>query len=271
MPEDEPLEHGLLTRTIESAQKKVEGNNFAIRKHVLKYDDVMNKQREVIYGERRKVLEGENIKDHIFSMAESLIETNVEVYTNQSKYPEEWDLEGLKNYFVKIFGLDEGFLDSQDVHSLTKEKLVKDIMDKAEEIYISKEKEFGEDKFREIERIILLQVVDSKWMDHIDAMDQLRQGIGLRAYGQEDPVRAYQIEGFDMFEEMNHAIWEDTISYLYHIENSGNVERKRVAKPVETNQGEVNTPIVNKGKKIGRNDPCPCGSGKKYKKCCGSN
>lgn len=271
MPEDEPLEHGLLTRTIESAQKKVEGNNFAIRKHVLKYDDVMNKQREVIYGERRKVLEGENIRDHIFSMAESLIETNVEVYTNQSKYPEEWDLEGLKNYFVKIFGLDEGFLDSQDVHSLTKEKLVKDIMDKAEEIYISKEKEFGEDKFREIERIILLQVVDSKWMDHIDAMDQLRQGIGLRAYGQEDPVRAYQIEGFDMFEEMNHAIWEDTISYLYHIENSGNVERKRVAKPVETNQGEVNTPIVNKGKKIGRNDPCPCGSGKKYKKCCGSN
>ncbi|MBC8590059.1 preprotein translocase subunit SecA [Wansuia hejianensis] len=271
MPEDEPLEHGLLTRTIESAQKKVEGNNFAIRKHVLKYDDVMNKQREVIYGERRKVLEGENIRDHIFSMAESLIETNVEVYTNQSKYPEEWDLEGLKNYFVKIFGLDEGFLDSQDVHSLTKEKLVKDIMDKAEEIYISKEKEFGEDKFREIERIILLQVVDSKWMDHIDAMDQLRQGIGLRAYGQEDPIRAYQIEGFDMFEEMNHAIWEDTISYLYHIENSGNVERKRVAKPVETNQGEVNTPIVNKGKKIGRNDPCPCGSGKKYKKCCGSN
>lgn len=271
MPEDEPLEHGLLTRTIESAQKKVEGNNFAIRKHVLKYDDVMNKQREVIYGERRKVLEGENIRDHIFSMAESLIETNVEVYTNQSKYPEEWDLEGLKNYFVKIFGLDEGFLDSQDVHSLTKEKLVKDIIDKAEEIYISKEKEFGEDKFREIERIILLQVVDSKWMDHIDAMDQLRQGIGLRAYGQEDPVRAYQIEGFDMFEEMNHAIWEDTISYLYHIENSGNVERKRVAKPVETNQGEVNTPMVNKGKKIGRNDPCPCGSGKKYKKCCGSN
>ena len=271
MPDDEPLEHGLLTRTIEGAQKKVEGNNFGIRKHVLQYDDVMNKQREIIYGERRKVLEGESLKEDIANMVKSLIETNIELYTNGSQYPEEWDLEGLENYFVKIFDLEKGFLNKEDIESVTKEVLIEDILQKAQEKYAKKEEEFGEEKFREVERIILLQVVDSKWMDHIDAMDQLRQGIGLRAYGQEDPVRSYQMEGFDMFEEMTASIWEETVGLLYHVENPENMERKRVAKVTASNRGGsqvVNKPVV-KGEKIGRNDPCPCGSGKKYKKCCG--
>ncbi len=268
MPEDEALEHGLLTRTIENAQKKVEGNNFSIRKHVLQYDDVMNKQREIIYGERRKVLEGESLKDDIGNMVRNLIQGNVELYTNGSQYPEEWDLAGLENYVVKIFDLERGFLSKESVGKFTKEDLVEDILNRARENYSKKEEEFGEDKFREIERIILLQVVDSKWMDHIDAMDQLRQGIGLRAYGQEDPVRSYQMEGFDMFEEMTNSIWEDTVGLLFHVENPDNVERKRVSKPITSNREASNKPVV-KDKKVGRNDPCPCGSGKKYKRCCG--
>src|SRR5690606_24212427 len=161
-------------------QKKVEGNNFGIRKHVLKYDDVMNKQREVIYGQRRMVLEGENLRSQILEMVKSLVDTNVDFYTAQSKNVDEWDIEGLENYL---------------------------------------ENQFVEDKVREVERIILLQVVDRKWMDHIDAMDQLRQGIGLRAYGQQDPVMAYQKEGFDMFDEMTQSIWEDTVGFLYHVQN----------------------------------------------------
>jgi len=266
MPDDEPLEHKILTRSIESAQRKVEGNNFSIRKHVLQYDDVMNKQREVIYGERRKVLEGEDLREHILGMVRNIIENAVEIYTMQSKYPEEWDILGLENHLENIF-LPKGALKIEDINSLDKESLIEQLYNIAEERYIAKESEIGEEMFREIERVILLQVVDSKWMDHIDAMDQLRQGIGLRAYGQEDPVRAYQIEGFDMFEEMNQSIQMDTVKYLYHIEKPEKMKRKRVANPTDTER-KPQKPIV-KGKKIGRNDPCPCGSGKKYKKCCG--
>ncbi len=266
IPDDEPLEHKLLTRSIESAQRKVEGNNFSIRKHVLQYDDVMNKQREVIYGERKKVLEGENLREHILGMVKNIIENAVEMYTMQSKYPEEWDIVGLENYLENIF-LPKGALNIEDIDSLEKETLIDKLYTIGLERYEKKEKEIGEEMFREIERIILLQVVDSKWMDHIDAMDQLRQGIGLRAYGQEDPVRAYQIEGFDMFEEMNHNIQIDTVKLLYHVEAPEKMERKRVANPIATDRKPQKTIV--KGKKIGRNDPCPCGSGKKYKKCCG--
>ncbi len=271
MPEDEPLEHSMLTKSIENAQKKVEGNNFGIRKHVLKYDDVMNKQREVIYGERRKVLEGEDLRSHIQEMAKSLVMDNIEIYTRQSKYPEEWDLEGLENYVMSLFDINKKFLSFTDIESITKEALIDKIMEKAEEKYKAKELDFGEERFREVERVVLLQVVDSKWMDHIDAMDQLRQGIGLRAYGQEDPVRAYQNEGFDMFNEMTHSIWEDTVRFLYQVENPEKVQRKKVAEPISTNADEISKTIVNKEKKVGRNDPCPCGSGKKYKKCCGQD
>lgn len=267
MPDDEPLEHKLLTKSIENAQKRVEGNNFAIRKHVLQYDDVMNKQREIIYGERKKVLEGENLREHILGMLKNIIEKAVDMYTMQSKYAEEWDIAGLENYLCNLF-LPKGALKIEDIESLDKDTLIDKLYNIGEEIYKDKEQEIGEETFREIERIILLQVVDSKWMDHIDAMDQLRQGIGLRAYGQEDPVMAYQIEGFDMFEEMNHSIQEDTIRYLFHVETPDKMERKRVATSISTDK-KSNEPIV-KGKKIGRNDPCPCGSGKKYKKCCGA-
>ncbi|NLC04240.1 MAG: preprotein translocase subunit SecA [Tissierellia bacterium] len=269
MPEDEALEHSLLTKTIEGAQKKVEGNNFGIRKHVLKYDDVMNQQREVIYGERRKVLEGEDLRSHIMEMSKNLIAENIEVYTRQAKYPEEWDIEGLEDYAIKLFGIPKGTITKLDRESLTKEILEETILEKAEQLYKLREAEFGEDRFREVERVILLQVVDSKWMDHIDAMDQFRQGIGLRAMGQEDPIRAYQMEGFDMFDEMTHSISEDTVTYLFHVQNPDRLERKRVAQPLSTSSDEPRKPIVNKEKKIGRNDPCPCGSGKKYKRCCG--
>jgi len=268
-PDDEPLEHTLLTRTIENAQKRVEGNNFAIRKHVLQYDDVMNKQREVIYAERRRVLEGENLRQHMLNMARSLVEANVHMNTLQSKNPNEWDLEAIKLYVKSLFGLE---LELNPASIRTEEALVDEIMEKAEEKYGLKEEEFGEDRFREIERVILLKVVDSKWMDHIDAMDQLRQGIGLRAYGQEDPVRAYQIEGYEMFEEMNNAIAEDTVKFLFNVQNPEKVQRQRVAVPITPNvNSQGNKPVVNKNKKVGRNDPCPCGSGKKYKKCCGAN
>lgn len=269
MPEDEPMEHKILTKSIENAQRKVEGNNFGIRKHVLKYDDVMNKQREVIYGERRKVLEGENLRNHIQEMARNLVASNVESFTMGSKFAEEWDLEGLENYAINLFDLEKGFLHFENLEDLTKENLIDKIMEKANEKYISKEKEFGEENFREVERVILLQVVDSKWMEHIDAMDQLRQGIGLRSYGQQDPVRAYQMEGFDMFDEMTHTISEETVKFLYQVQNPEKVQRKRVAEPISTSADNVQKPIVKKEKKIGRNDDCPCGSGKKYKKCCG--
>lgn len=268
MPDDEPLEHKLLTKSIENAQRKVESNNFAIRKHVLQYDDVMNKQREVIYGERRRVLEGENLREHILGMLRNIIENAVEIYTNQSNSPEEWDIVGLENYLGRIY-LPKGQLEYEKIKSLNKEGLVELLYEIGEERYKEKEEEIGQDMFRELERIILLQVVDSKWMDHIDLMDQLRQGIGLRAYGNEDPVRAYQNEGFDMFEEMNHNIQLDTVRYLFNIQSPEKMQRRRVATPTEAgNKGQQ--PIVKK-KKIGRNDPCPCGSGKKYKKCCLNN
>lgn len=271
MPEDEPLEHSLLTKTIEGAQKKVESNNFAIRKHVLQYDDVMNKQREIMYGERRKVLEGEDLSEHIAEMMRNIVESNVEMYTRQSKFAEEWDFEGLEMYVAKIFGMKKDAFYGLDKETLTKEGLVEHILEKAHEIYKQKESEFGAEHFREIERVVLLRVVDSKWMDHIDAMDQLRQGINLRAYGQQDPVRAYQVEGFDMFDEMTRSIWEDTVGFLFHVARTENIQRQRVATPVMTNAGgqAEKKPVVNKEKKVGRNDPCPCGSGKKYKKCHG--
>ncbi len=269
VPEDEPMEHRILTRSIENAQKKVEGNNFAIRKHVLKYDDVMNKQREVIYGERKKVLEGEDLRDHIQQMAKQLVEEAVDLYTMESNYPEEWDIEGLEVYLANLINVEKGFLKFPNIQEVTKDILVDRIMEIAEEEYKAKEEEFGEEKFREVERVILLQVVDTKWMEHIDAMDQLRQGIGLRAYGQEDPVRAYQMEGFDMFDQMTKSISEDTIKFLYQMENPEKLERKRVAEPTKTSADDLPRTVVNKERKIGRNEACPCGSGKKYKRCCG--
>lgn len=270
-PDDEPIDSSVLTRLIESAQRKVEGNNFSIRKNVLQYDDVMNKQREVIYAERKKVLEGEDLSDDIKAMIESIIENNLNFYQKSDDHGNTHiDYEGLIN-----FGRDEFDFDPEALKELQGKDL-DTIKNKFRELakakYEEKEKDFG-DKFKEVERVVLLRNVDSKWMDHIDAMDQLRKGIGLRAVGQTDPVRAYAEEGFDMFEEMNESIREDTIKMLYHVYNPDNIQRKKVAKEVNTVNPDTGkkTPYVRKKEKIGRNEPCPCGSGKKYKNCHGRN
>ena len=268
--EDEPIEHKILTRLIESAQRKVEGNNFSIRKNVLKYDDVMNKQREVIYAERRRVLEGENLRDDIIAMRNDIIDKTIDFYNkiddNNKNY---LDFESIRNFGVTTFDFEEDFL--KKLENPTVDSLKAYFKELADAKYLEKEEEFGEEKFREIERVALLQNVDQKWMDHIDAMDQLRKGIGLRAVGQTDPVRAYAEEGFDMFEAMNESIKEDTVKMLYHVVNPERVQRVRVAKEVETVNPDdgKQKPFVRKQKKVGRNDPCPCGSGKKYKNCHG--
>lgn len=272
MPDDEPLEHKLLSKSIEGAQTRIEARNFSVRKHVLQYDDVMNKQREVIYEERRKVLEGENLRDHVLTMVENIIDNAIGIYTEGIKYPEEWDLRGLENYIANLIPI-KGLFNIEKPEELTKESLKEILINIAAKLYDDKENELGESVLRELERVILLRAVDTRWMDHIDAMDQLKQGIGLRALGNEDPVRAYQIEGFDMFEEMIKGIQEETVKSLYHLQRAENIERERVVEVTATNHGDSeNKPkTVVKGEKIGRNDPCPCGSGKKYKKCCGQN
>ena len=272
LEEDMAIEHTMLSRSIENAQKKVEGRNFGIRKHVLQYDDVMNKQREVIYKERRKVLDGEDMRDQILAMVETIIDNALELYTANSEYPEEWELEDLNRHLQAQFGL-ETFYDASDVESLTKHGLREEVLQHCLAYYEVKEQDFGTERLREIERILMLRVVDTKWMDHIDAMDQLKQGIGLRAIGQEDPVRAYQMEGFDMFQEMIRNIQEETVKVLFHLQKDAVVQRKQVVKmnPIPGDDGAApgSGTVVNK-EKVGRNDPCPCGSGKKYKKCCGA-
>ena len=271
-PEDEPIEARMLTRLIESAQRKVEGNNFSIRKNVLQYDDVMNKQREVIYTEREKVLKGGDLRDDIMSMMTDLIDDtinfNVKVDEKHNKYI---DYEGIYHFGRDTFDFDENFLDGHT--SSDAEELKRFIKEEAKAKYAEKEGEFGDNAFREVERVVLLRVVDQKWMDHIDAMDQLRQGIGLRAVGQIDPVRAYAEEGFDMFEAMNESIREETVRLLFHVQNPERMERKQVAQEVKTVNPDsgVQEPVRRTSKKVGRNDPCPCGSGKKYKHCHGKN
>ncbi|MBP1925966.1 preprotein translocase subunit SecA [Sedimentibacter acidaminivorans] len=274
MPEDEPLEAGMLTRTIETAQGRVEGRNFNIRKHVLQYDNVMNKQREVIYSERRRVLLGENLKEYIKKMILDSINKGIEMYTSELKDAEDWDIGGYTKYIAETFGILIGF-DTEHIDDITRDKLRQKTINAIDRHYERQENEFGSEAFREIERIVLLRNVDTKWIDHIDDMDQLRQGIGLRALGNEDPVRAYQVEGFDMFEDMTAAISEDTVRMIMRVRPQENMQRKEVAKITGMSGGDLGggkpQPVVHKEKKIGRNDPCPCGSGKKYKKCCGEN
>ena len=273
--EDMQLENKLLTKAIENAQSKVEGRNFGIRKHVLQYDDVMNKQREIIYGQRNKVLHGEDLRDSVMSMIEKVIDRTIPMFTEGYKYPEEWDLEGLFNHLHPIF-LPQGAvkIKDEDIERLTVASLKEMIFEKAKALYAQKEEEIGLDRIREVERAILLRVVDMHWIDHIDAMDDLKQGIGLRAIGQQDPVQAYKMEGFDMFDEMISNIQEETVKALFHATIQTETERKVVAKITNTS-GSGDAAVTKKpaksDKKVGRNDPCPCGSGKKYKKCHGAN
>ncbi len=312
MGEDEPLEAGMLTKSIENAQKKVEGRNFGIRKYVLQYDDVMNKQREIIYGERRRVLFGEDLRDHVMSMAEELIDESLDFTTAASKYAEEWDLKGLETSLRRICSTCRGLSYKEDeIRNLDKDTLKEDVMALFEEAYRTKEEEIGVERMRELERMILIRVVDNKWMDHIDAMDQLRHGIGLRALGQIDPARAYASEGFDMFDLMIKNIKEDTVKFCFNVTLQTDTARKQVVRISEGRKddfvdtanedqgkysgqggapgGRGNGPggavpaaakvperehkqeTVRKGVTVGRNDPCPCGSGLKYKKCCGKN
>ena len=275
LEDDEPIEHKMLSNAIENAQKKVEGRNFQVRKHVLQYDDVMNVQRNVIYSQRQKVLDGENIRDAIMNMMEEFVTNVVNSYTGSADYIDDWNVAGMTDYLLAGYLTPDmlSFLETER-ESLTKESLHETLLELLEARYQAKEAEFGGEPFREVERIVLLQVVDAKWMDHIDNMDQLRQGIGLRAYAQRDPVIAYKEEGFAMYEEMLGAIGEDVIKFLLNVRIERQPEREEVAKPTAASHGGDGTlekkPVV-KGKKIGRNDPCPCGSGKKYKKCCGLN
>lgn len=270
LAEDMPIETKILTRGIENAQKKVEGRNFDIRKHVLQYDNVMNKQREIIYSQRKKVLEGGDIHDQVLKMFESFVEESVSIYTGTSEYAEEWDFKGLEEHCRNLF-LEDGQLEL-NLEGLTRDALTDLLYDKGIAILETKEAEIGKEQYRELERVILLRLVDSRWMDHIDDMEQLKQGIGLRAYGQIDPVIAYTNEGFTMFEEMNRNIQDDMVRYLFHMEiKKEPIEDKRdVLENVTTNRDEASRkePVIKKDKP-GRNDPCPCGSGKKYKKCHG--
>ncbi|HOB19492.1 MAG TPA: preprotein translocase subunit SecA [Candidatus Atribacteria bacterium] len=274
LDEDQPIEYGLLSKQIEQAQKRVEGRNFNIRKHVLQYDDVMNKQREVIYSQRRMVLEGENLRSSIMDMVSTLVDKAIEIYAGSQIHRSEWDLKGLIDYLERIFIKPGTFvLNEDEISAIDTDELKERLLDYAEAAYREQEALNGEENMREVERIITLKVVDEKWMDHIDAMDQLRQGIGLRAYGQRDPVIEYKFEGYEMFEEMIHSIQEEVVRLLYHIRVQQNMpKRERVAEPTEASHGgeaPERKPVV-KGAKVGRNDPCPCGSGKKYKKCCGA-
>ena len=270
-PEDEPIEARILTKSIERAQKKVESNNFNTRKHVLEYDNVMNIQRNIIYKERRSVLEGDDMKENIMSMLESVVDGAVSSFCTDEN-PENWEMEGLMNYLTSTY-LPKGSLAISKISDYNIQSLKDYILTRSKEIYDAKEKEFGADILREAERVLLLRVVDSKWMNHIDAMDQLRQGIGLRSYGQSNPVQAYEKEGFDMFEEMNQAIQEEVLKLLFNIQAPDKVQRKEVAKNIKAdlqgNQEKPRTVVKSAAEKVGRNDPCPCGSGKKYKKCCG--
>lgn len=274
LEEDQPIEYGLLSRQIEAAQKKVESKNFDIRKHVLQYDDVMNLQRDVIYSQRRKVLVGEDVRQPILDMVHGVIESSVALYTANANHPEEWDIAGLFEHLEKSFLPENALAYSQeDLYNMTKEELIEDLYTVALQQYEEKEKDIAESgaDMREVERVVLLRIVDAKWTDHIDAMDDLREGIGLRAYGQRDPVVEYKFEGYEMFEEMSHNIQDETVTLLYHVNVERMPERQKVAQVISTSHGEEEKKkpeIV--GEKIGRNSPCPCGSGKKYKNCCGN-
>ncbi len=282
LDEDEPIEHAMLGKAIENAQKKVEGNNFATRKHLLEYDQVMNEQRETIYNERRRVLFGENLRDSVINMMKNIIDNAVEKSIGSSTYPEEWDIKSLNEYLLPIIPVAPVKLSDEDLKSITKEKLSERIFENAKALYEAKEQEINataeegetEERMRGLERYIMLRVIDQKWMDHIDDMDQMRQGIGLHAYAQRDPLIEYKYVSFDMFEELNMNIQIETIRALMHV--------RIVQKPVVLQEEERQTftnkddtlkkePKKNTDAKVGRNDPCPCGSGKKYKHCCGKN
>ena len=310
MEEDEPIEHKLITNSIEHAQKKVEARNFDIRKHVLEYDDVMNQQREVMYGERRKILTGDNLRENIMGMVKHIIKDEMNQYANEQLYPEEWQLDGLIEDAEKIYA-PVGRLKKEELSAMSRDDLKEELEKVAEEGYHQRELLFGEENMRELEKVVMLRVVDNKWMEHLDHMDMLREGINLRAYGQRNPLVEYKIEALDMFEEMEAAIQDQIASMMYHVSiitpdqeqameaqqegeapTANETQKQKLEKTIEQQRSQLSDhlqnaqashgdevsaagakkkPVTNDGQKVGRNDPCPCGSGKKYKNCCGRN
>ena len=281
--EDMPIESKMITRAVENAQRKVEGRNFSIRKNVLQYDDVMNVQRTVIYEQRREVLDGKDLKENIAKMFDSVIENIVDSYIIEG---ETTNREALLQDVQTTLGISE--VNSLKEKNLDRDKVVEEITKKAHEIYDAKEEEFGSDNLRELERVVMLKIVDQKWMDHIDNMDELKKGIGLRGYGQKDPVVQYRIEGSDMFDDMIEDIRTDVVKILLNIrKKEGQTRRTQTTEitgagledtainlvdgNISEKEGGMNKTVVNEEPKIGRNDPCPCGSGKKFKNCCGKN
>ena len=271
--ENTPIESKMLTSVIESAQRKVEARNFGIRKNVLNYDDVMNAQREIIYSQRSKVLEGEDLHEHILKMIDDFVSSSVNLYLAGDE-EESWNFAGLREHFAGLFTVENDFnYTVEQLNSLTKEDIIEEAKRAARQRYDEKERELTPQILREVERVALLQVVDRKWMQHIDDMDELKKGISLRSYASHDPVVAYRMEGFDMFDAMIASICEDTVRILYNtrLKKDAPIERKQVLKAEPTGSDGSLSETRRVGKKIGRNDPCPCGSGLKYKKCCGKN
>lgn len=271
VPENEEIHHKSLTNTIERAQKKIEGNNFGIRKNLMEYDKVNNDQREIIYAERARVLNGENMRDAIVKMMNEVIEGHVDMFIRDDQPAKDWDVAGLSQSLFEIipFKLE---MSEEELEKISKAEFKQILKEGAIKLYEAKESEFPEpEHIRELERIVLLKVIDRKWMDHLDDMEQLKQGIGLMAYGQKDPATEYKIQGFEMFSEMIYNIKIDTVKTLYHIQVAQNVEREEVAKVTGTNKDDtgVKKPKQRAEDKVYPNDPCPCGSGKKYKNCCG--
>ncbi len=269
IPEGQELEHKMLSNTIEKAQKKIEGNHFGVRKNLLEYDQVMNEQREVIYEERRRVLNGESMRDAVFKMITDIVESKVDISINDESDASEWNYAELNSLLLPIIPIEP--VSEKRVKTKKKNALKQQLKEEAVKLYESKEAEFPQaEAIREIERVILLKVIDRKWMDHIDDMDQLRQGIGLQAYGQKDPLVEYKMSGYDMFEEMEENICEDTVKLLFHVKIEQKVEREQVAKVTGTNKDDSagKVPMKREAAKVYPNDPCPCGSGKKFKQCC---
>ena len=279
LPEGQPISDKTLSGAIERSQKRVEENNFGIRKRLLEYDQVMNEQREIIYEQRRQVLEGENLRPTIMKMLEDVIAYYVQDVTKESKFSGDWNMARLNEEIRRIVPFKEPIAISEsEKDKISAEELTERITADAKKMYEAKEEELApEERVREIERVLMLQVVDRHWTEHIDIMDQMRQGIGLQAYAQKNPLDEYKIVSYDMFEELSMNIQEDTLKAMFHVHLAQNqeMERKEVSKDISTNRGvdtsKAKKPVKRAAVKVGRNDPCPCGSGKKYKNCCGRN
>ncbi|HSR13987.1 MAG TPA: SEC-C metal-binding domain-containing protein, partial [Thermodesulfobacteriota bacterium] len=276
MEEDQPIEHSLITRAIENAQKRVEAHNFEIRKHLLEYDDVMNKQREVIYGLRKRILAQEGIAEDIQETIEEFAENVIDPIADEKAYPEEWDYRRLSESVLRVFGV---IIDIRpdERSGMTREALLEKVLNRAKEVYARKEAEFGGDTLRYLERVIYLQTIDTLWKEHLLAMDHLKEGIGLRGYGQRNPLQEYQKEGYQMFIDLVSNMKEETLQKLFRVQIARPQEAARFEPPRQqqmvmsrgNDEVEEKPQPVKKGKKVGRNDPCPCGSGKKYKRCHG--